>query len=262
MHSALSETKYQHASGTRCAADLVEVPSHLFEYFAWDPDALRILSRERTTGEPMPSAMIDALRAKRNVQRELRDLRQQIAFALADLDAHSKPSPPRTSNRDTSRPRSPTPREAPGFDRNRARRGNFDSDISWGTRARVHKCDARGCARRRRRGDDGSRGTRSRRAPGRRRGTDYSSTEAPSRRTHSSETCWGRMDSGKITRAGESRRIQTPRSRSWACGDWSGERRTRESIRGPPSVGDGARTIERSSERNSRSRHKTLLSAE
>ena len=60
-------------------------------------------------------------------------------------------------------------------------------------------------ARRRRRGDDGSRGTRSRRAPGRRRGTDYSSTEAPSRRTHSSETCWGRMDSGKITRAGESR---------------------------------------------------------
>ena len=88
MHSALSETKYQHASGTRCAADLVEVPSHLFEYFAWDPDALRILSRERTTGEPMPSAMIDALRRGKEMFGAT-DLRQQIAFALADLDAHS-----------------------------------------------------------------------------------------------------------------------------------------------------------------------------
>ena len=88
MHSALSETKYQHLSGTRCAADLVEVPSHLFEYFAWDPDALRILSRERTTGEPMPPAMIDALRRGKEMFGAT-DLRQQIAFALADLDAHS-----------------------------------------------------------------------------------------------------------------------------------------------------------------------------
>ena len=248
MHSALSETKYQHASGTRCAADLVEVPSHLFEYFAWDPDALRILSRERTTGEPMPSAMIDALRRGKEMFGAT-DLRQQIAFALADLDAHSIAAsdvePRHVSAAFADAARSAGFRPEPGASWE-LRFGHLVGYASTITQPRTPR---RGGAEG---GDDGSRGTRSRRAPGRRRGTDYSSTEAPSRRTHSSETCWGRMDSGKITRAGESRRIQTPRSRSWACGDWSGERRTRESIRGPPSVGDGARTSERSSERNSR----------
>ena len=93
--------------------------------------------------------------------------------------------------------------------------GNFDSDISWGNAStyavRVREVPSGGGVATMVRG-----GTRSRRAPGRRRGTDYSSTEAPSRRTHSSETCWGRMDSGKITRAGESR--SNPKRRARGAG--------------------------------------------
>ena len=54
MHSVLSKTKYQHLSGTRCAMDVVEIPSHVFEYFAWDADALKLISEHRSTGEALP----------------------------------------------------------------------------------------------------------------------------------------------------------------------------------------------------------------
>ena len=58
MHSVLSKTKYQHLSGTRCAMDVVEIPSHVFEYFAWDADALKVISEHRSTGEALPGDFI------------------------------------------------------------------------------------------------------------------------------------------------------------------------------------------------------------
>lgn len=40
LHSLLSCTELQHLSGTRGTVDFVEFPSHLFEFFASDPDAI------------------------------------------------------------------------------------------------------------------------------------------------------------------------------------------------------------------------------
>jgi intermediate peptidase len=91
MHSILSRTEYQHLSGTRCAADLVEVPSHVFEYFAWDPDAMRVLSAHRTTGEPMPPSLLHAMRRGKDLFAAT-DLRQQLVFASADLETHAMPA--------------------------------------------------------------------------------------------------------------------------------------------------------------------------
>ena len=91
MHSVLSRTKYQHLSGTRCAADLVEVPSHVFEYFAWDEDAISLLSAHRVTGDSMPAALLRRLRRGKDLFAAT-DLRQQIVFAGVDLETHAMPS--------------------------------------------------------------------------------------------------------------------------------------------------------------------------
>lgn len=87
MHSVLSRTRYQHLSGTRCAADLVEAPSHVFEYFAWDPACLRAIAKHRVTGETMPDALIDAIRRSKG-RFAGTETRQQVAFAALDLAAH------------------------------------------------------------------------------------------------------------------------------------------------------------------------------
>ena len=87
MHSVLSRTRYQHLSGTRCAADLVEAPSHVFEYFAWDPACLRAIAKHRVTGEAMPDALIDAIRRSKGRFAGTAP-RQQVAFAALDLAAH------------------------------------------------------------------------------------------------------------------------------------------------------------------------------
>jgi len=88
MHSVLSRTEYQHLSGTRCAADLVEVPSHVFEYFAWDPDAVKLLSAHRVTGDPMPNELLRNLKTHKDLFAAT-DLRQQLVFASVDLETHA-----------------------------------------------------------------------------------------------------------------------------------------------------------------------------
>ncbi|KXZ54341.1 hypothetical protein GPECTOR_5g423 [Gonium pectorale] len=94
VHSLLSRTKYQHLWGTRCAQDLVEVPSHLFEYFAADPRVMALLARDRSgcakgadggpdDGEPLPPELLRELLAGRAATSAL-ELQQQLVLSLAD----------------------------------------------------------------------------------------------------------------------------------------------------------------------------------
>lgn len=50
VHSLLSETQFQHLSGTRGTIDFVEFPSHLFEHFVLDPECLATYVVHSTTG--------------------------------------------------------------------------------------------------------------------------------------------------------------------------------------------------------------------
>jgi mitochondrial intermediate peptidase len=88
MHSVLSDTEFQHLSGTRGAMDYVEVPSHVFEYFAWDANALQYLGRHYKTGEAMPTALLRKLKQSKRTFQAM-DLQQQIVYALLDLELHS-----------------------------------------------------------------------------------------------------------------------------------------------------------------------------
>ncbi|GIL91162.1 hypothetical protein Vretifemale_18866 [Volvox reticuliferus] len=93
-HNLLSRTKYQHLWGTRCAQDIVEVPSHLFEYFASDPRVMAVLARDRSAtaagadgamedGEPLPEGLLKELVAGRSVTAAL-ELQQQLVLSLVD----------------------------------------------------------------------------------------------------------------------------------------------------------------------------------
>ena len=51
LHSILSRTDLQHASGTRVMIDFVETPSTLMENFAWDHRVLKLFAKHYQTGE-------------------------------------------------------------------------------------------------------------------------------------------------------------------------------------------------------------------
>lgn len=67
--------------------DAVELPSQFMENWCYEPETLQRFARHWQTGEPMPAAMIEQLRADRRFQSGLATLRQ-IEFALFDLGLH------------------------------------------------------------------------------------------------------------------------------------------------------------------------------
>lgn len=92
IHSILSRTKYQHLSGTRVATDLVEVPSHVFEHFAWDPRVLSAYARHYKTGEPMPTKLINSICASKQSFMGT-DIQLQVLYSVMDLEFHGKNAP-------------------------------------------------------------------------------------------------------------------------------------------------------------------------
>ncbi|BAF20315.1 mitochondrial intermediate peptidase, mitochondrial isoform X1 [Oryza sativa Japonica Group] len=84
LHSLLSRTEYQHFSGTRVALDVAEMPSNLFEFYAWDYRVLRKFAVDETTGDPIPEKLVKALNASRNMFPAT-ELQRQIFYSIMDL---------------------------------------------------------------------------------------------------------------------------------------------------------------------------------
>ncbi|KAL1222217.1 Mitochondrial intermediate peptidase [Cardamine amara subsp. amara] len=83
LHSLLSRTDYQHFSGSRMAIDLAELPSNLFEYYAWDYRLLKRFARHYSTGEIIPEKLVNSLQGARNMFAAT-EMQRQVLYALID----------------------------------------------------------------------------------------------------------------------------------------------------------------------------------
>lgn len=67
--------------------DAVELPSQFMENFCWEWDVVRHMTAHVDTGEPLPRALFDKMRAAKNFQSGLQTLRQ-VELALFDMRLH------------------------------------------------------------------------------------------------------------------------------------------------------------------------------
>eukprot|EP00879_Flechtneria_rotunda_P021241 GHRR01022377.1.p1 GENE.GHRR01022377.1~~GHRR01022377.1.p1 ORF type:complete len:527 (+),score=170.00 GHRR01022377.1:1082-2662(+) len=100
VHSMVSRTKYQHVWGTRCAQDIVEVPSHLWEHFASDSRCLALLARHKSSREPLPAQLAQQLACRTSATPAL-ELQQQALMSLVDLVYHGH-LPPSSAHESSS----------------------------------------------------------------------------------------------------------------------------------------------------------------
>ena len=93
LHGLLSNVRYERLSGTNVLRDFVELPSQLFEHWAEEPDVLARHARHVATGEPIPQALADRLRAARRFGQGYETVRY-AASALVDMAVHALPEAP------------------------------------------------------------------------------------------------------------------------------------------------------------------------
>jgi len=74
--------------------DAVELPSQIMENWCWEWDVLQSMTAHVDTGEPLPRALFDRMRAAKNFQSGLATVRQ-IEFALFDMLLHTEYVPGR-----------------------------------------------------------------------------------------------------------------------------------------------------------------------
>ena len=75
--------RYQRFSGIACEWDFVEVPSQLYEEWAWDPAVLAGFARHYETGEVIPPELIEGLRRAEEYGKALGILRQMVFASLS-----------------------------------------------------------------------------------------------------------------------------------------------------------------------------------
>ena len=69
--------------------DAVELPSQFMENFCWEWDVLQGMTAEAKSGQPLPRALFDKMKAAKNFQSGLQTLRQ-VEFSLVDMHLHDK----------------------------------------------------------------------------------------------------------------------------------------------------------------------------
>lgn len=92
MHDLLTKAELASQAGTSVARDFVEMPSQIFENWAWDYEALSMFAKHYKTGEILPVSLFDKMVAAKNVGSGLHVL-QQIFYGTLDMTLHDKYNP-------------------------------------------------------------------------------------------------------------------------------------------------------------------------
>jgi Zn-dependent oligopeptidase len=89
LHVMLTKVRYRSLSGTSVARDFVELPSQINENWALDPAVLARYAYHHQTGEPIPQALLDRVKASENYHAGMIGLRQ-VMLGKLDLAWHGR----------------------------------------------------------------------------------------------------------------------------------------------------------------------------
>ena len=87
MHGLLSNVTYPSVSGTSVKRDFVEFPSQIHERWLSTPEVINVFALHAETGEPMPVALFDKIKAAKNFNQGF-DTVEYLASALYDMKIH------------------------------------------------------------------------------------------------------------------------------------------------------------------------------
>jgi len=92
LHGMLSNVTYERLSGTHVLRDFVELPSQLFEHWAFEPAVLKRHALHCTTAEPIPDELIERLHEARRFNQGFETV-EYTACALVDMALHAQTDP-------------------------------------------------------------------------------------------------------------------------------------------------------------------------
>jgi len=90
LHGLLSQVTYERLSGTHVLRDFVELPSQLFEHWAFEPAVLKRHALHHGTNEPLPDELIGRLKEARRFNQGFETV-EYTACALVDMALHALP---------------------------------------------------------------------------------------------------------------------------------------------------------------------------
>ncbi|OWQ49158.1 peptidase M3 [Roseateles noduli] len=89
LHGLLSDVTFERLSGTQVLRDFVELPSQVMEHWMAEPAVLKQHARHYKTGEPLPDALLERLKAAATFNQGYETVRY-CASALVDLALHAQ----------------------------------------------------------------------------------------------------------------------------------------------------------------------------
>lgn len=89
LHALLSKCHYRSLAGTNVYWDFVELPSQIMENWVGEQEGLDLFARHHETGETLPRALVERIKASARFHAGWMSLRQ-LNFALLDLAWHAR----------------------------------------------------------------------------------------------------------------------------------------------------------------------------